>query len=318
MEIVNGGLAETLAKAKFRYIKLGRANVWAAEAIANNQIQLGHHSVPHDLALRGDRDEIIAFLIGLGRTAGKAKDFAREIMDFYTLGCDTIWITFWKDALYWAIADPEVVFLGDGGETHGSRMRRLSTPWRDVDLLGRRLRQDELSTRLTKVAAYRQTLCGIEDEEYLRRKLAGLEDPQIATAVAARKSMVAAAAMLIGGLHWADFETLVDLLLARAGWHRVSVLGGTQKDADLMVEQPVTGETAMVQVKSRASQQVLDDYIIRFDEKPICSRMIFAYHTAKTPLNDKDRPDITLWNRVTMAEATIKTGLFDWLIARAA
>ena len=69
--------------------------------------------------------------------------------------------------------------------------------------------------------------------------------------------MVAAAEQLIAGLHWADFETLVDVILARGGWHRVSALGGTMKDADLIVEQSVTQETALVQVKSAASQSLL-------------------------------------------------------------
>ena len=38
-------------------------------------------------------------------------------------------------------------------------------------------------------------------------------------------------------------ETLVGMLLERQGYHRVSRLGGTQKDVDISVEQPFTGET---------------------------------------------------------------------------
>jgi hypothetical protein len=45
--------------------------------------------------------------------------------------------------------------------------------------------------------------------------------------------------------------------LARGGWHRVPALSGTVKDADLNVEQSVTQETALVQVKSAASQSLL-------------------------------------------------------------
>ena len=99
-----------------------------------------------------------------------------------------------------------------------------------------------LSTKLTKVAAYRQTLCSLEPEaaRYLQRKLAGEDEPVVRAALEAKSAMVAAAEQLIAGLHWADFETLVDVILARGGWHRVSALGGTMKDADLIVEQSVT------------------------------------------------------------------------------
>ena len=55
----------------------------------------------------------------------------------------------------------------------------------------------------------------------------------------------------------ADFEKLVDVILGRGDWHRVPALSGTMKDADLNVEQSVTQETALVQVKSAASQSLL-------------------------------------------------------------
>jgi hypothetical protein len=110
--------------------------------------------------------------------------------------------------------------------------------------------------------------------------------------VAARQTLLAAAADIIASLHWADFETLIDLILARGGWHRVSALGGTMKDADLVVEQAVTGETAFAQVKSTASQALLDRYITRFDENPAWSRLFFACHTPKGALSAGIRSDV--------------------------
>lgn len=60
---------------------------------------------------------------------------------------------------------------------------------------------------------------------------------------------------MIASLHWADFETLVDLMFARMGWQRVSRVGGSQKDTDLVLIQPATGEAAFVQVKSKAGKR---------------------------------------------------------------
>jgi hypothetical protein len=57
-------------------------------------------------------------------------------------------------------------------------------------------------------------------------------------------ALVASIAEAIQSLHWADFETLVDLAFARSGWHRSSMLGGNMKLVDLVVEQPTTDERA--------------------------------------------------------------------------
>jgi hypothetical protein len=69
---------------------------------------------------------------------------------------------------------------------------------------------------------------------------------------------------MIRQLDWRDFETLVDLIFARGGWQRSSVLGKDQADVDLILTQPTIGETAWVQIKSGTSQAELDDYLGRF------------------------------------------------------
>jgi len=57
---------------------------------------------------------------------------------------------------------------------------------------------------------------------------------------------------------------LVDLIFARSGWQRVSRVGEDLADVDMILEQRATGERAFVQVKSKAGQAVLDDYVDRF------------------------------------------------------
>lgn len=317
--------------APVRYIKLGAGGAWARRALGTGEIHLGHAGVSHDRALAGDRAALEADLVALGRSPGTAKSFAREITDFYELGPDALWITFADGHLWWAHAAPEVTWLGGDrasgidGKTaapspgaHGARMRRTLGPWRNTDALGRPLVIDALSTRLTKVASYRQTLCRLDPgvEAYLRRKLRGEEEPAITAALEAKRALVAGAEALIAGLHWADFETLVDLILARGGWHRVSALGGTMKDADLVVEQAVTGETALVQVKSAANQGVLDDYIGRFEAAGTYARLIFACHSPRGSLEAGGREDVLIWARAGLAETAVRHGLVDWLVAR--
>jgi hypothetical protein len=216
----------------------------------------------------------------------------------------------------WTIAESEVIWVGED-EERGARQRKALFPWRDTDLRGQLLIQQQLSSLLTKVSAYRQIICSIANPAYLRRKLAGGDDPDTRTAKQALQALTDAAGTLIAKLHEDDFETLVGMLLERQGYHRVSRLGGTQKDVDMIVEQPFTGETVFVQVKYSASQAVLDDYIIRFDARRDTSRMILAVHTANGKLTTANRPDITIWDRPTLAKAAVNAGLVQWLMTRA-
>ncbi|MGC4025603.1 MAG: restriction endonuclease [Mesorhizobium sp.] len=309
--------ADDLAEMQFRYIRFGPNGAWAQKAIEEQALFLGHREVPHELAMTRDRETIAAHLRARGKTAGKASDFASEILDFHGAGPDTVWITFHNGRLYWTIADEQVTWLGEDAP-YGARRREAKFAWRDTDLSGRVIVQEELSSLLTRVSAYRQTICGIADPDYLRRKLAGQGEPAIEAARSALQALSQSVIKLVTRLHQDDFETLVGLLFERQGYHRVSRLGGTMKDIDIVVEQPFTNQKVLVQVKSRATQAVLDDYVERFEARPDFSRMVFAVHSAAPNISAKGRADVEIWDAPKLAAAVIRAGLVEWLMARAA
>ncbi len=305
---------------EIRYIKLGGGGSWAQPAFERGELHFGYRTVSHDLCLRGvqgDWDPVTRFLTEAGRSLGKARDGVREIRDFYTLGSDCLWITFAEGHLWWAFAEPEVTWLGMEEDGQGTRMRKTVDGWHKVNIRGEPLRIDDLSTRLTQVAAYRQTICSVKASDYLLRRINGIEEPVVARAREARSTMIAVAAEMIAGLHWADFETLADLIFARAGWQRISRVGGTQADTDLVLEQPTTGETAFVQVKSKAGQAVLDDYISRF-RRGTYDRLFFICHSPTGTLSVDDAAGVHIWAGDRLADASVKAGLFDWLTERSA
>ncbi len=154
--------------------------------------------------------------------------------------------------------------------------------------------------------------------DYLLRRINGIEEPVVARAREAKSAMIAVATEMIAGLHWADFETLVDLIFARAGWQRISRVGGIQADTDLVLEQPTTGEIAFVQVKSKAAQSVLDDYIGRFRRSGTYDRMFFICHSPAGTLSVDDTAGVHIWAGDRLADAAVKAGLFDWLTERSA
>lgn len=307
-----------IAPATVRYIKLGANGRWARRCFENGEMHFGYKTVPHVLCLAGDWDAVARLIADQdGKSAGKARDAAREIRDFYTLGADCLWITIDEGRLWWTFAAPEVAWLG-GDEGQATRMRKTIGGWRSTSLDGEPLRLDTLSTRLTQVAAYRQTICAVKEEAYLLRRINGIEEPVLTDARHARAAMTLVAGAMIANLHWADFETLVDLIFARSGWQRVSRVGETMADVDLVLQQPATGETAFVQVKSKAGQPVLDDYVGRFRQSDIYDRMFFVCHSPLGTLTTAGATDLHLWAGDKLADAAVKAGLFDWLMERSA
>lgn len=302
-----------------RYIKLGEKGAWEAAALDHNELHFGENEGAdiHEMGRRGDREGIVAALVTKGKTPGSAADAARQIVDFYQLGGDCLWITFARRRLWWAFAEPDVISLGVATRDHGDCMRKVIGAWRDTDILGHPLRMDALSSKLTQVAAYRNTICTVAEEAYCLRRINAVPEPIVAEAEAARAALHAVAVKLIATLHWRDFELLVDLIFARSGWQRISEVGGTQKDTDLRLLQPTTGDRAFVQVKSKADQDVLDKSIARFQATGDFSHMFFVCHSPNPRLTAPPMPNVHLWVGSSIAAAAVGVGLLDWLIDRA-
>jgi len=310
-----------IAPADVRYIKLGQKNAWARASLDHGEVHFGYKTVPHDLCRAGDWDEVARrFTTVGGKGEGKAKDCTREIRDFYEMGPDCLWITFADDHLWWAFAEPGVTWLGEERDGRGARFRTTIGAWRNTDINGSPLRMHELSSRLTQVAAYRQTICRVAAADYLVRRINGVEEPILIQAREARDAVRAAASEMIEKLHWADFETMVDLIFARSGWRRVSRVGGTQKDIDLIIEQPTTGERAAVQVKSKADQALVDRCVEAMGRGGAYDRVFFVCHSARSDLTvpDADRSEAKahLWSGTALADAALAAGLYDWLMER--
>ena len=171
--------------------------------------------MPHEIAVSADKDAIKQHRIGTGRDPQSAADDAREIVDFYTLGPDCLWVTFARDHLWWTFAQPEVSWTGGDGKATGQRTRKCIGGWKNTDVNGVPIRIDSLSTKLTKVPNYRRTICAVDAEEYLLRRLNGVVEPIVAKGSQAREAMLDVLMEAIATLHWADFETLIDVIFAR-------------------------------------------------------------------------------------------------------
>lgn len=143
------------------------------------------------------------------------------------------------------------------------RKSRKVASWFNMSVSGPQLDEQRLSSRLTQVKGFRGTICTVREAPYLLRKINGRAEPDADHARTCRSAQFDALVKLNQVLTWRDFELLTDLVFSAGGWRRISVLGKTEKAVDLDVEQPVTRERAMVQVKSKVSASVITRLLSR-------------------------------------------------------
>jgi hypothetical protein len=299
-----------------RYIKLGENGRWATKALQEGILPFGYRSIDHRSCLIGDWDEVRRQLVGMGRSAQGASQGLREIKDFYGLPTDTLWVTAADGHFWWAFADGPVLVDDRDNLDEPARYRRTRTGWSNKSLTGRPLTVRSLSSALTRTANYQMTICTVKHADYLLRRIGDERNPLHVHATECRTKLRDAGHRMIQQLDWRDFEILVDLIFARGGWQRTSVLGKYQIDVDLILSQPLLGETAWVQIKSTASQAGLNDYLGRFQRDGSCERFFFVCHSAAGPLTLPAQPGLHLWTGGRLSEAAIDAGLLNWLIER--
>ena len=299
-----------------KFIKLGEGGQWEALCIEDGTLRLAYYEVPHDLALRGDKEGIRDIYLELDFSPRTASDYARQVLAFYQESPETIWITFHNGSLWWCHAKSGVEFLGQDKDVHpdGSRLRRTVAGWHNTSIGGQPLRLRELSGRLTKTVGFQSAICNVLARDYLLAKVNDEELPVITEANVTKANTLATITSLIQHLTWQDFELLVELIFAQSGWRRIGETGGTQRTVDIELELPSTGEHAFVQVKSATRQSELDDYIKRMDERP-GARMFYAYHT-KTGALTTTNPRVSLIGPERLSELALDAGLFSWLIEK--
>ena len=261
------------------YIKLGVGDSLAKECINNGQMVIGHPEVSNETALkvykkpRGFvREQIMCDITGCSTITRSAGTYADQVMDFYTggdyypegagTGEHTLWITYWNMRLWWTFAKGEAK-RGEDNESHpesykganhsgsprknarGPNGQRWDYHWRDTS----GWRSTSLNT--SSEVLYLHELGFISPRS---RKTIRMVD---ADRVPYLKSLIygerakADTACLISRLDENQLEWFVEELFRKMGWERVSPVGGTQKDIDMVMRQD--GRIAFIQVKSRGN-----------------------------------------------------------------
>ena len=313
------------------FIKLGVGGLWVSDCFRDNTIRLGYKSVPHDICLSacdsGDwtmaRREI--------RQAYRCTETAtgnhlNQVRKFYESDSSVLWITFHGDCLWWCFSEQQITcHKSEDAEVNGEKTRPVIGKWNNADINGKKILKANLSGRLLAVAGFMGTICSVRELQYLIHKINGTVEPHVAEAQRAFKNLQETLIPIVQNLHPNDFEIFVDLIFRQAGWQRMGVLGGTEKDIDLALTSLVTDEKIAIQVKSQADVRILDDYLMRFADMSGFARFYFVTHSPSDQLRQRARELTQSANNRTFIFCDVQDivsqavcgGLTGWLLKKA-
>lgn len=316
----SGRPVKAVEPSRVLFIKLGRAGSWEENAIRKGVIRLGFGEANHRDCRSGRWANVRRHYVsrfkkrGNSNPEGTATRTVNEIRCFYQEPESTLWITFHGHRMWWCFAKAEVTLLPDK-----SKVRGVIGKWSDLDVEGNVLRTDTLSGRLLKIQRYQGTICRVREAGYLILRLNGRELKEVLEARGALRKLQSALLKLIQHLHWKDFETLVDLIFRQAGWQRVGQLGKTQKTLDLDLALPVTGERAIVQVKSTSTSREFDKCRSEFERLRGYRTLFYVVHSPHESLSRvPTKKNVRLILPSETARLAINAGLTDWIVSKSA
>lgn len=293
------------------YIKLGRRGKWEQASISESKLRLGWgHQDVQDIN-RGDWQKIREQLRQASRHRGVA---TRDLNALRIIGESTsedLWITFSQGIMWWCKLGPGEIFQ-DGK----SKYRQVNGRWSNQDVLGNILEINSIPGALSKIQAFRGTVCRVRESETLKRLVNALPSDEYNEIAECAIALVKSVEKGIRKLHWKDFETFVDLIFRGSGWRRLSMVGGTMKFTDLELEDPITGDKYQVQIKSQATREEFNNYAVRFNRQSH-RKLYFVVHTPDKKLATlQEQPQgVELILPSRLSEMVVNLGLVGWLMS---
>jgi hypothetical protein len=293
------------------YIKLGRGGEWEQSSIDESKLHIGWGRQDVQDINRGDWEKIGE---QLRQEAHGKKGVATRDLNALRWICEStredLWITFSSGRLWWCRLGSREIF-----QEAISKYRLVDGKWLDQDIRGRTLESTSIPGDLSKIQAFRGTVCRVREVETLRRLVNDNPSSEYKEIQTRNRALTDSVAKGVKKLHWKDFETFVDLVFRGSGWRRQSMLGGTLKTTDLELEDPITRDQYKVQVKSQATLGDFKGFLKESHRGPHKKRY-FVVHTPDNQLAALKElpPDVELILPDRLSEMAVRLGLVDWLL----
>lgn len=295
------------------YIKLGEKGVWNKECIeVENTVKVGFVEFTNEEIQKKDWENVKEYYRQRGTSSQWVSIYTNQLINFYESDESTLWITFYKQKLWWAFAHTEIY-----EDENRHKYRKVIGKWSSADLEGRELMIENLSGNLVKVQGFRSTICNVREREYIIKKINCEIIPEVIAVNKDFLNLQSTLGKLIKKLRPLDFEILIDLIFRQLGCRRISIIGGPQKTKDIELESPVTNERYLVQVKSSANLRNFREYEKKFEELTNYDRYYYVVHTPSKDLQEYEQSEdglTTLWRTDDVTKFSINCGLIDWII----
>lgn len=295
---------------KAHYIKLGAGGKYAHDSIAKGIMRFGWDSIPIAEVRAGDWTSIRRRIAREHRNKSTVTSDTQRLRDLVSSTPDELWITFHDSQLWWGRVNGKPV-----QEDSVSKFRTLVNGWRNRDVKGRPLTLARVPGAIAQLQGFRGTVCSVREVEALQRLINAEASPAYNRLEASYRQVVEDVQAAIRGLHWKDFEVLVDLVFRHAGWRRRSMLGESMKYVDLELVEPITGEAYQVQVKSKAGVSEFEAYAKAFSAQGF-RKLYFVVHSPSDQLDalQHDFEDVELVLPRRLGELVVNGGLATWVM----
>lgn len=291
------------------YIKLGSKGIYVPHSIPAGKARIGYDYFTLE-EINGKEWDVLKKKSGPNYDKkGVATRDINMLRFFVESTPEDVWITFHNRRLYWCRLENSPV-----QEDNVSRFRPVLGGWSEFNLVGRELFDNQIPGNISKKQAYRAAICRVEEVEQLRRLIGG-EPSDVYQAIALAKENIAREVERgVRLLHWKDFEILVDLLFRNAGWNRISMVGETMNYVDIVLEEPITGERYLVQVKSTATGKDFEEFISKSSGGGYTKLYFIVHSPAGDFANKPENVEVMLPNE--LARKVVDLGLTDWLMKK--
>jgi hypothetical protein len=296
------------------YVKLGEGGKWEESSIRENKVRIGWVSWPIEEINQRNWVNLKQKHRNEYKSDGSATADINALKSIVESTLDDIWITFCNSYLWWCRVGETGIF-----EDNISKYRKVSGRWSNHDINGQPLILNQIPGSISKIQRFSGTICSVKEVEDLRRLLNNQPSDAFRAISEAKTILIEEVERGLKGLHWKDFETLVDLVFRNAGWRRTSIVGETMKFVDMELEEPVTGDLYQVQVKSAAIVDDFEEYAQKFSSEKF-RKLYFVVHSPEPKLanyqNENYKGKVELILSRQLAKMVVDFGLIDWLLKK--
>lgn len=295
------------------YIKLGRGGKWEESSIRENKVRIGWISwTVEEINQRNWNNLKQKYRKGY-KSKGSATTDINALKTIVESTSDDVWIAFHASYLWWCRVGKPGIF-----EDKISKYREVAGQWNNRDICDQFLILNQIPGSISKKQRFAGTICHVKEVDDLRRLLNNQPSHAFQAISEAKTILIEDVEKGLKGLHWKDFEILVDLVFRNAGWRRISMLGGPMKTVDVELEEPITGDLYQVQVKSAATINDFKKYAQNFLPGTF-RKLYFVVHSPEAKLvnyQGKQHEEIELILPRRLAQMVVDFGLTDWLLKK--